>query len=68
MSEIDTYIESDNETICPYCGETNEHDSECLPWTQDGESELECYECHKKYTVTCYVRYSRESYKMGGGE
>jgi hypothetical protein len=64
MSEIDTYTENDFETICPYCGEVSSHDCESLPWTQDEETEMHCYECEKDYIVSCSVSYSRESYKM----
>ena len=66
MSEIDTFTEKDYEAICPYCGEVNDYDAESLPWIQDEEADLTCYQCDKEFIVSCYVSYSRESYKKDG--
>lgn len=63
--EIDTFVSSNgNETICPYCGEEQDNDAECLPWSDSENEIITCCECGKDYEVSCYVSYSRESHKI----
>ena len=62
--EIETWTNENLETICPYCGNKQENDQEVLPWTDDEICEVSCRKCDEEYKVSCYISYSRESYKM----
>ena len=63
-TEIDTYTSNNQETICPHCGEAEEHEAESLPWDDGREVEMYCNDCEKEYIATCSVLYSRESFKI----
>lgn len=60
--EIEETGETDceNEIYCPWCGEIYEPDCESELY-EDGEHELTCGECDKRFTVTVNVSYSYDT-------
>ncbi len=59
--DFDTYTNNKLETICPYCGEENEHDAESLTWNDDESGEVTCGLCDREYWQICSISYSRKS-------
>lgn len=62
--KFDTYTNNKLETICPYCGEENEHDAESLSWNDDESGEVTCGACEREYWQKVSVSYSRESFTL----
>lgn len=61
---VDTW--SDDYVICPYCGEaleTNLGYEDFPEIYEEGEHELECPECEKKFILNTYISYSWETEK-----
>ncbi len=62
----DTY--STDYVICPHCGAAYEQLSydETSEMYDEGEHEVECYECGKTFLLHTYVSYAWETSKMQG--
>lgn len=63
--EPDTF--SDEYIVCPYCGSAVEGTDAMLDFPElgvDGEHELECEECGKKFNVESLVSVDWETHKM----
>ena len=62
--EPDTF--SDEYIVCPYCGAAIS-DEDLIDYPElyeDGEHEISCIECDKKFKVDTSVSYSWETHKM----
>lgn len=65
--EPDTF--SDEYIVCPYCGAALEGNDAMIDFPElgeDGEHELECEECGKKFKVESMVSVDWETSKMEG--
>lgn len=57
--------DSEDEIICPYCGEVQDYDSEYVSHAHKyGEDEVECNDCGRTFFLTVYTLYHYDTERI----